>query len=463
MGAEARTQPRLLGHRPRRRGGRRGRAGRRGAGYESVWAAESYGSDVVSVLAWLAAQTETINLGAAILQVPGAPARGGGDGRGDDRQALRRPLPLRLRPLGPAGLRGLVRRPLREALGPHPRVHRSRARDHRPRGPGRPPGRALHAAAARRRGQAAEAQLPPAAQRDPGLRRRDRAQIGRDGGRDLRRLDPDLLQRRRLRGRPGASTWRPASPRAAASAPTSRSRPRCRSRSTATWRRRRASSRPASSSTSAAWAAARPTSTSTSPTASASARSPTRSSSRFQDGDRGGAFEAMPDEIVEATSLVGTEAEVAERVERFRGAGIDRLIVSPVHVERDQQLHTLERLAVDGGRRDTRLTRCHSLPRRDDEDRSSERDRRGGAPGRAGPRRGQIAEEEREASTSSSSRGAGEAAGHPDSALRGGRAPRSATPTPPGAPTSSSTSPSRAPRRSAGSTRSQVLIGHLAR
>src|SRR5436190_17246001 len=39
-------------------------------GYESVWAAESYGSDVVSVLAWLAAQTETINLGAAIMQVP---------------------------------------------------------------------------------------------------------------------------------------------------------------------------------------------------------------------------------------------------------------------------------------------------------------------------------------------------------------------------------------------------------
>ncbi len=70
---------------------------------------------------------------------------------------------------------------------------------------------------------------------------------------------------------------------------------------------------------------------------------------RFQDGDRAGAFEAMPDEIVEATSLVGTEAEVAERVERFRGAGIDRLICSPVHVERDQQLHTLERLASLAG------------------------------------------------------------------------------------------------------------------
>src|SRR5687768_15572812 len=43
------------------------------AGYESVWVAESYGSDVVSVLAWLAAQTEKINLGAAIMQVPARP------------------------------------------------------------------------------------------------------------------------------------------------------------------------------------------------------------------------------------------------------------------------------------------------------------------------------------------------------------------------------------------------------
>src|SRR5215204_240775 len=42
-------------------------------GFDSAWVAESYGSDVVSVLAWLAAQTEKINLGAAILQVPARP------------------------------------------------------------------------------------------------------------------------------------------------------------------------------------------------------------------------------------------------------------------------------------------------------------------------------------------------------------------------------------------------------
>jgi F420-dependent oxidoreductase-like protein len=40
-------------------------------GYDSVWAAEAYGSDAVTVLAWLAGQTERIRLGTAIMQMPG--------------------------------------------------------------------------------------------------------------------------------------------------------------------------------------------------------------------------------------------------------------------------------------------------------------------------------------------------------------------------------------------------------
>jgi F420-dependent oxidoreductase-like protein len=40
-------------------------------GYDSVWAAEAYGSDAATVLAWLAAQTERIKLGSAIFQIPG--------------------------------------------------------------------------------------------------------------------------------------------------------------------------------------------------------------------------------------------------------------------------------------------------------------------------------------------------------------------------------------------------------
>ena len=43
-------------------------------GYDSVWAAEAYGSDAATVLAWLAAGTTTIRLGSAIFQMPGRSA-----------------------------------------------------------------------------------------------------------------------------------------------------------------------------------------------------------------------------------------------------------------------------------------------------------------------------------------------------------------------------------------------------
>ena len=39
-------------------------------GYSVVWAAEAWGSDVVSVLAWVAAQTERIDVGSAVMQIP---------------------------------------------------------------------------------------------------------------------------------------------------------------------------------------------------------------------------------------------------------------------------------------------------------------------------------------------------------------------------------------------------------
>ena len=40
-------------------------------GYAVVWAAEAYGSDAATVLAWIAAQTERIDVGSAIFQIPG--------------------------------------------------------------------------------------------------------------------------------------------------------------------------------------------------------------------------------------------------------------------------------------------------------------------------------------------------------------------------------------------------------
>src|ERR1039457_4541320 len=43
-------------------------------GYDSVWAAEAYGSDAATVLAWLSAGTSKVKLGSAIFQMPGRSA-----------------------------------------------------------------------------------------------------------------------------------------------------------------------------------------------------------------------------------------------------------------------------------------------------------------------------------------------------------------------------------------------------
>src|SRR5215203_1978660 len=39
-------------------------------GYDSAWAAEAWGTDAVTVLAWIAATTTTLKVGSAIMQIP---------------------------------------------------------------------------------------------------------------------------------------------------------------------------------------------------------------------------------------------------------------------------------------------------------------------------------------------------------------------------------------------------------
>jgi F420-dependent oxidoreductase-like protein len=69
----------------------------------------------------------------------------------------------------------------------------------------------------------------------------------------------------------------------------------------------------------------------------------------YLDGKREEAYTAIPDEIVDVVALIGTEEEVAERLDRFAKAGIDRLIVSPFHSGADQARHTIQRLAALAG------------------------------------------------------------------------------------------------------------------
>jgi F420-dependent oxidoreductase-like protein len=68
--------------------------------------------------------------------------------------------------------------------------------------------------------------------------------------------------------------------------------------------------------------------------------------SLYLDGKRDEAYNAIPDELVAATSLIGSEDEVAERLTSFGRIGVDRLICSPVQLDKQQRLHTIERLAV---------------------------------------------------------------------------------------------------------------------
>jgi F420-dependent oxidoreductase-like protein len=68
--------------------------------------------------------------------------------------------------------------------------------------------------------------------------------------------------------------------------------------------------------------------------------------SLYLDGKRDQAYQAIPDELVDTTALVGSEEEVSARIDKLGAAGVDRLICSPVHMDPAQRLHTIERLSA---------------------------------------------------------------------------------------------------------------------
>ncbi len=67
--------------------------------------------------------------------------------------------------------------------------------------------------------------------------------------------------------------------------------------------------------------------------------------SLYLDGKREEAYAAIPDELVDATAMIGTEEGVAERVKRFADAGVGRMIVSPMHGNFDENVRCLEKLS----------------------------------------------------------------------------------------------------------------------
>jgi F420-dependent oxidoreductase-like protein len=66
----------------------------------------------------------------------------------------------------------------------------------------------------------------------------------------------------------------------------------------------------------------------------------------FLEGRKEEAFAAVPDELLDRVCLLGDEDEVGEGLARYAAAGVDRLIAIPVHADPAERLQTIERLAA---------------------------------------------------------------------------------------------------------------------
>src|SRR6201991_3330714 len=247
-----------------------------GAGFESVWVAESYGSDVVSVLAWLAGQTKTINLGAAIMQVPARPpAAAAMAGATIDKLSGGRFL-FGFGPSGPQVSEGWYGVPYAKPWG-RTREYIEVVREIIAReGPVDHQGDHYQLPLPGGEGKALKLNFHPERNRIPvfvGAIGRKSVEMTAEIADGWIPIFFSLDHFQETWGEPleaGFPKAGGAAPRAGGRPPTSRSRPRSRARSTAIWRRRGTWSRRACSSIWGGWGRGRPTSTSTWRTGSAS-------------------------------------------------------------------------------------------------------------------------------------------------------------------------------------------------
>ena len=189
-------------------------------GLDSIWAAEAYGSDVLTPLAWWGSQTEKVKLGTGILQMSARqPTAAAMAAMTLDHLSGGRVI-LGIGVSGPQVVEGWYGMPFEKPLA-RTREYVAILRDVWARegpvtadGPFYP----LPLPDGHRPRQAAEVVDPPAALRHPGLPRRRGAEEHRPRRRDLRRLDGDAALARST-----SSPTRRRSPRASpARAPATR-------------------------------------------------------------------------------------------------------------------------------------------------------------------------------------------------------------------------------------------------
>ena len=292
------------------------------AGWHSVWAAEAYGSDTATVLAWLAANTETIKIGSAIFQMPArSPAMTAmtaatldqlSDGRDDPRHRL----------LRPPGGRGLARPALRQAAPAHARVRGDPAQGAGARA-ARVRRRVLPAAAARRPGQGAQADDRAGAGADADLHRRDRPEEHGADRRDRRRLAAHVLlarARRRASAAPrgGGGQGGPARARRLVRHRADRERRRSTTTSTA-----RATSMRAVLALYVGGMGSREKNFYNQLVQRYGFEEAAKEvQDLYLDGKKDEAAAALPAELIDQTSLCGPKERIAERLDVYREAGV---------------------------------------------------------------------------------------------------------------------------------------------
>ena len=112
-------------------------------GFDSVWTAEAYGNDAITAATWIAAKTERIKVGTAIMQMPArTPAMTAMTAMSLDHLTGGRFI-LGLGPSGPQVVEGWHGVPYGQAADAHQGVHPDHPHDPRAQGAARVRGLAL--------------------------------------------------------------------------------------------------------------------------------------------------------------------------------------------------------------------------------------------------------------------------------------------------------------------------------
>ena len=309
-------------------------AGLEKAGLDTVWVAEPYGFDSPTLMGYLAAKTETVEIGAGILNIysrtPGALLQ---TAAGLDNVSGGRAV-IGLGASGPQVIEGFHGVPYDKPLGRTREIVDLLRRGLRREAltsdgifkiplPGRP---------GPRPGQAAQAAQQARAPRDPDL--------GRRAGREERRRRPPSTPTAGCRS--SSTPRRPATSGATPCARGTAKRPG-RPRPARDHRRRHGRDRRGPDDqgaarlrcarctrcTSAAWARAARTSTTTWPASTATRRRPRRSRTSTSTATSATPRPRSPLEWLEAGNLVGPASYVKERIAAFAEAGVTNLQVIP--------------------------------------------------------------------------------------------------------------------------------------